>query len=215
MNNGDDKKNQQKAQDNANKNVKWNKPGEWKVDPNNPNREMRITTGDGTGEYYVGKKKMDPEKWAEWLKTPAGKRYTALQNVEKVEYRDINKTQSEIQSKAQPNTESMGSRVKEGQYDKGLRTEAQYEEVEISPGVYVYKKVEGTGGKVIPQEMQYTEVERTKPGERRDDLDQNTVISSTGDDKDVKNYLEEQQAEAQQGLQNIRNEEVTVKSSGG
>lgn len=126
-----------------------------------------------------------------------------------------NKTKSEIQSKAQPNTESMGSRVKEGQYDKGLRTEAQYKEVEISPGVYVYKKVEGTGGKVIPQERQYTEVERTKPGERRDDLDQNTVISSTGDDKDVKNYLEEQQAEAQQGLENIRNEEVNIVNSGG
>ena len=202
MNNGDDEKNQKKAQDNANKNVKWNEPGEWVVDPSNPNREMRTTTGDGTGEYYVGKKKMDPKKWAEWLKTPAGKRYTALKNVKKVEYRDINKPKSEIKAKAEP-------------VDKNIGTKLITERI-IDPNAP--KRYDGRLDEYVPN---YIEVQRRvavstsaddKPNK---DLDQNVTYSTTGDKDEVKNALDIDLTETQQGLENIRNEEVTVKSGGG
>lgn len=140
-----------------------------------------------------------------------------------------NKTKSEIQSKAKPNTESKGTRLNDAKYYKGDQTQAQYEEVPIYGRVwddrlgkyvrgitgYRQEKIEGTGGKKKYLDTQYTDVVNTKPGEVDNTLDVNRNYSSTGDDKDVKNYLDEQQAEAQQGLKNIRNEEVTVKSSGG
>ena len=217
MNNGDDKKNQQKAQDNANKNVKWNKPGEWKVDPDNPNREMRITTGDGTGEYYVGKEKMDPEEWKKWLQTPAGKRYTALQNVEKVEYRDINKPKNEIQKKSKPVYANITDYLRDQKIKVPFET-SYTEEIQLPGGRYMNVKKQMTPEEISNKiEQGYGELwSRYRNATQNKDIEGGTTteIGRDGRQEELDMYVDQNLDLNAAALTNINNEETTVKSSG-
>ena len=73
--------------------------------------------------------------------------------------------------------------------DKGDRTQKQFEEVEISPGVFVYKQVEGTGGKKILTDYQSTEHGQSDMEgaqfTQTDGVDQKYLTDITGDQVEV------------------------------
>lgn len=115
---------------------------------------------------------------------------------------DINKSKSEIKAKAEP-------------VDKNIGTKLITEKI-IDPNAP--KIYDGRLDKYVPN---YIEVQRrvavstTADDKTNEDLDQNVTYSTTGDKDEVKNALDIDLTETQEGLENIRNEEVKVNSGGG
>ena len=113
-----------------------------------------------------------------------------------------NKTKSEIKAKAEP-------------VDKNIGTKLITERV-IDPNAP--KRWDGRLNKYVPNYIEVKKrvaVSTTADDKTSKDLDQNVTYSTTGDKDDVKNALDIDLTETQGGLENIRNEEVTVKSGGG
>ncbi len=68
-------------------NVVFDESTRTEVESDKPGFKKFRTTGTGDAEGYTkGTKKMGNKEWSEWLKTPAGQKYTASKNKEKFDY---------------------------------------------------------------------------------------------------------------------------------
>jgi|TARA_R100000541_G_scaffold49820_1_gene56940 hypothetical protein len=68
-------------------NVVFDESTRTEVESDRPGFKKFRTTGTGDAEgYSKGTKKMGNKEWSEWLKTPAGQKYTASKNKEKFDY---------------------------------------------------------------------------------------------------------------------------------
>lgn len=88
-NNGEPKKPSTQAETDkaAEKNVVFDESTRTEVESDKPGFKKFRTTGIGEAEgYIVGTEKMGNDKWAAWLQTEAGKKYTASKNKEKFDY---------------------------------------------------------------------------------------------------------------------------------